>query len=338
MKKYKKKKSSVLKKWWFWCLLFIVFAISYYFAPIPTIIGILIIAAIIVFIISFSLTYFYAGRFATLKQSIQRYIDDCNDLNNHIEELRSSFVDFRKFDYGEATYRNVSKHKYKHNKVMNAKYAPNVYDCSRQVCDGARKQPFKYICKYFNIKETEESLNQFEEILNNFSAAEEGKELLVDYRESILDSIAYDIPWLIRKLFPKKLERELGFNEFEFDEFYFPVFSFRYISAGGNSGNQYDVVLDMPMLERFVNYLSDKVQFRNSIAGQRQLMTPKLRRYIIERDNYTCQNCGNTTEAEPNLLLEVDHIIPLSRGGMTTVENLQTLCWKCNRHKGAKLF
>lgn len=329
---------SVLKKWWFWCILIVLSVILYRYAPVPTIIGIFIIAIIVVFVVSFSLAYFHAGPFAAIKRSIQRYIDDCNDLNNHIEDLRASYVDYRKLDYGEATYRNASKYKYKHSRIANAKYAPNVYDCSKSVCDNARKQPFKYICKYFNISETERSLEQFEEILNNFSAAEEGKELSRAYREDILDSIAYEVPWLIRKLFPKKLERELGFNEFVFDEFYYPVFSFRYISAGGNSGSQYDIVLDMPMLERFVNYLSDRVQFRNSVAGQRQLMTPRLRQYIIKRDGYMCRNCGNSTENEPNLLLEVDHIIPLSRGGKTTVENLQTLCWKCNRHKGARVF
>ena len=38
-----------------------------------------------------------------------------------------------------------------------------------------------------------------------------------------------------------------------------------------------------------------------------------------------------------NLLLEVDHIIPIIKGGLTKEDNLQTLCWKCNRSKGAKI-
>ena len=66
-------------------------------------------------------------------------------------------------------------------------------------------------------------------------------------------------------------------------------------------------------------------------------MTPQLREEIKKRDNYMCCNCGNGTEIEPNLLLEIDHIIPISKGGKTKVNNLQTLCWKCNRSKGAKL-
>ena len=35
--------------------------------------------------------------------------------------------------------------------------------------------------------------------------------------------------------------------------------------------------------------------------------------------------------------VEIDHIIPVSRGGLTTESNLQTLCWRCNRSKGAKM-
>ena len=67
-------------------------------------------------------------------------------------------------------------------------------------------------------------------------------------------------------------------------------------------------------------------------------MTKKLRELIKTRDNFTCCNCGNSIQYEPNLLLEIDHIIPVSKGGTTTEENLQTLCWKCNRAKSNKLL
>lgn len=283
----------------------------------------------------YAAAYFHGAKFKAIKDGIATYIQDCNELNNHITELRDSFVGMRKTDYGEATYQNISKYNYKRN--LNTKYAPNIYDCSRQICDSARKQPFKYICKYFNIKETKESLDQFEQILNNFDAAEEGKVLSRKKRTDILASIDKDIPWVIKKLFKKRLEKELGFEEFRFDEVFYPTFSFRYVSSGGKSGTQFDVTFDIPMLERFCSYLSDVAKFKASAEGQRRLMTPALRRHIIARDNHTCKLCGNSTMVEPNLLLEVDHIIPVSKGGLTAEDNLQTLCWKCNRHKGAKI-
>ncbi len=328
-----RRKKPFYKTWWFIALVILILAVI-----IPALLPVVIVAAIVAIgILIYSSAYFKGAKFNGIKSGIQEYITDCNELNNHIEELRSSYVNVKKTDYGEASYSNVGKQNYKRTNLANAKYAPNVYDCSSSVCDNARKQPFKYICKYFNIKEDEESLSLFEEVLNNFAAAEEGKELSKKKRAEILDSIANDIPGLIKKLFPNRLNRELGFDEFEFDELYYPVFSFRYISSGGNSGKQFDTTMDIPMLERFVNYLSEQVKFKASVAGQRRLMTPSLRRAIIDRDGHTCKNCGNSTNQEPNLLLEVDHIIPVSKGGLTTEDNLQTLCWKCNRHKSNKM-
>ena len=61
-----------------------------------------------------------------------------------------------------------------------------------------------------------------------------------------------------------------------------------------------------------------------------------LREFILKRDNYTCQKCGNSRMKEPNLLLEVDHIQPVSKWGPSVPENLEVLCWKCNREKSNK--
>ncbi|MCM1180947.1 MAG: HNH endonuclease [Clostridium sp.] len=66
-------------------------------------------------------------------------------------------------------------------------------------------------------------------------------------------------------------------------------------------------------------------------------MTNDLREAIKKRDNYTCCLCGNSVYNEPNLLLEVDHIVPISKGGKTEAGNLQTLCWRCNRKKSDNL-
>ncbi|WP_396654390.1 HNH endonuclease [Microbacterium sp.] len=67
-------------------------------------------------------------------------------------------------------------------------------------------------------------------------------------------------------------------------------------------------------------------------------MTALLREFIKQRDNYTCKTCPAPVAISPNLLLEVDHIIPVSKDGMSAVENLQTRCCRCNRCKSNKIL
>lgn len=70
---------------------------------------------------------------------------------------------------------------------------------------------------------------------------------------------------------------------------------------------------------------------------------PKFKRAVFLRDNFTCQGCGYHKMREdrpwlPNMSnLECDHIIPMAKGGLTTMDNLQTLCKECNRKKGTKV-
>jgi 5-methylcytosine-specific restriction endonuclease McrA len=52
------------------------------------------------------------------------------------------------------------------------------------------------------------------------------------------------------------------------------------------------------------------------------------RRNILQRDHHTCQYCGATSH------LTIDHILPKSRGGRDTWENLVAACVGCNNRKG----
>ncbi len=66
----------------------------------------------------------------------------------------------------------------------------------------------------------------------------------------------------------------------------------------------------------------------------KRAINDRLRWIIIKRDNFKCQHCGwSPAKDTGDRKLEVDHIIPWSKGGETILENLQTLCSKCNGGK-----
>lgn len=58
-----------------------------------------------------------------------------------------------------------------------------------------------------------------------------------------------------------------------------------------------------------------------------------IRVSILHRDGYKCVFCGRSSK---QVELEVDHILPFSKGGSNEASNLQTLCFDCNRGKGAR--
>lgn len=83
-------------------------------------------------------------------------------------------------------------------------------------------------------------------------------------------------------------------------------------------------------LMRFIeDILYDKR--KNIIKKERGILTLKLRYQIFKRDNFRCVLCGVTSKESK---LEIDHIIPISKGGKTIKSNLRTLCFNCNRGKG----
>ena len=114
---------------------------------------------------------------------------------------------------------------------------------------------------------------------------------------------------------------------------YYPVFIMAYTSPQGRSSNQSEFKFNSNNINHLISEIEYKLSKRIAKGYERTKLTPAIRESILVRDNFTCCKCGNSQYKEPNLLLEVDHIIPISKGGKTEPNNLQTLCWRCNRKK-----
>jgi hypothetical protein len=180
---------------------------------------------------------------------VLEYTDNFNELNHHIEELKCSYVNIQSYDYGTGSLTDASSFNYKRKEWANELKSRRVHNCSAAVCKNAIDQPIKYLCKYFDIKTTEDTLSNFENVLNDFAAAEQGKVLLQNERESILRKIGGAVPWVIREFNKSRLIKELGFEEIDLSDLYFPVYTFQYVSAGGRSSLKSEIKLDINNLD-----------------------------------------------------------------------------------------
>lgn len=84
-------------------------------------------------------------------------------------------------------------------------------------------------------------------------------------------------------------------------------------------------------------YCSDACyrEARNIAKGWKQTKQQwqNLREFILERDNFTCQDCGKFSMGKG---LEVHHIKPLHLGGTNNESNLITLCHRCHKRRHMK--
>lgn len=68
---------------------------------------------------------------------------------------------------------------------------------------------------------------------------------------------------------------------------------------------------------------------------KREPISARLRFEIFHRDNFTCQYCG---QSAPDVVLHVEHRIPVAHGGTSDKENLFAACSACNLGKAARPY
>lgn len=66
------------------------------------------------------------------------------------------------------------------------------------------------------------------------------------------------------------------------------------------------------------------------MKGKRRSVSKKIRFEVFKRDGFRCAYCG---KMPPEVILEIDHIIPVSKKGTNDINNLIASCFDCNRGK-----
>jgi 5-methylcytosine-specific restriction endonuclease McrA len=95
------------------------------------------------------------------------------------------------------------------------------------------------------------------------------------------------------------------------------------LEQGDWSLHSESLTLPRPVVIRLITYV------RIPRNAHRRKIT---RRAVFARDRWTCQYCGHERGS-----LTVDHVIPRSKGGASSWDNIVTCCAPCNRRKGDRL-
>lgn len=280
--------------------------------------------------------YYESVEFKKIKETCADLMKSQREFNEYIDEKVKTISTL----FGTRVVRNETAVNDEYNYIRPYKktITPFTAEVSATVFASAENNPLEYVVKYFypNKKVYPEQIQKLQLLIEELETLKEAKQIIENYKKEYQQYLQ-DVPDFVLKNDEAGFYSRLGFAYI--DENVLTVeYKFVYTSNGGMAQRSFTIPMTEETIIELVKLLESKLTINAFAKEQRILMTKKLRNYIKKRDNYTCCICGNSIHIEPNLLLEIDHIVPVAKGGLTEENNLQTLCWKCNRSKGTKII
>jgi len=282
------------------------------------------------------LDYYETNDFLQIKKTCENLINSQKEFNEYINEKIQTVSKL----FGTRIVRNETTISDENNYIRPYKktITPFTAEVSSTVFGSAENNPLEYVVKYFypDKKQYNEQIQNLQLLTEELYTLKEAKQIIENYKNDYNQYIV-NVPNYVMEYDSDGFYSRLGFANIT--EALFAVeYKFVYTSNGGMAQRSFAVSMTEDTIAELIKILESKMTASAFAKEQRTLMTKKLRDYIKNRDDFTCCNCGNSSLKEPNLLLEIDHIIPIAKGGITEESNLQTLCWKCNRSKSDKLI
>lgn len=282
------------------------------------------------------LDYYKSSDFLKIKETCEVLMSTQREFNEYINEKVKSISKL----FGTRVVRNetINDDEYEYIRPYKKTITPFTAEVSSAVFASAENNPLEYIVKSFypNKEMYTVQIQKLHLLVEELETLREAKQIIDNYKFEYQQYLG-DVPDYIMEEDEAGFYSRLGFANI--DESVLTVeYKFSYTSGGGMAQRSFTVPMTEDTIIELITLLEGKLTASAFTKEQRALMTKKLRDFIKNRDNFTCCSCGNSTHSEPNLLLEIDHIIPVSKGGCTVEDNLQTLCWKCNRSKSDKLL
>ena len=280
--------------------------------------------------------YYESQDFQKIKDTCESLMSSQKEFNEYINEKVQSISKLfgTRVTRTETTNEDVNNYIRPYKKTI----TPFTAEVSAAVFASAENNPLDYVVKSFypDRNSYPEQIQKLYLLVEELETLKDAKQIIENYKADYQQYLG-DVPEFIMENDEAGFYSRLGFANID-EEALTVEYKFSYTSGGGMAQRTFTVPMTEETIVELIKTLEGKLTASAFAKEQRNLMTRKLREFIKERDHYTCCTCGNSTEKEPNLLLEIDHIIPVSKGGCTVEDNLQTLCWKCNRAKSDKII
>lgn len=216
---------------------------------------------------------------------------------------------------------------------LNSGYEFNEVDQRFVYLSEAERKPKydNYDAEKLFYEEVKEDPEHFQAI---YDLTVENREIYEQYEAEFTPIITYaeetksPIMKLARKIEQKELDKTLLKPVLAPDL----VIAMQYISPQGRNRYYREESFRLGKIPEAFEKIERDEAYKKTAKYQRSRMSQNLRYKILQRDGFRCVLCGRS--AAQGVELEVDHLVPIAKGGTTDEHNLRTLCKDCNRGKG----
>lgn len=188
---------------------------------------------------------------------------------------------------------------------------------------------------YDNLDEIKEYLEEYKNCLNQYVIYNKNYENLKKYiteEEALKNKISFKKYYKYQNMIFER-EKQKKFYQFniQINIFYKSKKGRVYKEINQN----YNKVQFQNIYKKYVSLQNSRELYEINSRIERAKISDSVRYDVFMRDGNKCCICGR--KQSDGVILEVDHIIPDSKGGKSTIDNLQTLCDRCNGGKSNKM-
>lgn len=195
--------------------------------------------------------YYRSFDFLSIKNRVKKELIEIYNMYNHFENLKLECLGIinniklkSKIDYSVI------------DEVISCKDNQLIYNCSLSICKNAENQPFKYICKYFKVREIDIFVKNLNILYKNLVLVRHIFNNIKEERERIIDNVLLEVPRNIKK-YRNELKKQLSMD-FNLDySNCILTYIFKYVSPQGHSSKVVEIPLNNNIIPSFLIYLKE---------------------------------------------------------------------------------
>lgn len=269
--------------------------------------------------------YFESYEFSAIKSEAAESVEECYAMHEYVTRAKKEYYSKARLLFAEGY---LEKTLFIDQNDTDVEYTQREYRCSVEDYDKAEASAYEFLFELIGIEENNDALADLVDMSNALFIAKECSVYPFKKMISILQKFSKKLPLRIRFFARGLLGVNLGFK----DPLITDVEAFKLVIKSESkqfNNRSLTVVFDTETLKEFIAYAAKRLRSQGNDLKPIFLLTEKLAKDVLERDDNTCLVCGASKANDSTLFLEPEYIESEDSGASANSGRLRTVCWKC---------